>query len=226
MLVQSSTGPREDVVLLRLEFKSQDYLVLGRIPSYAAWLLDCDMESTYRYERRVLKLLQWKSPPSRWWLKSPTHTLFLEAHGKVFPEACLVMTHRDVANVLPSTADLYFTLLQVGNEGIDPVEVGELVMQQWGTALDRVLAYRSGGHEDRFFDIGNSAFRADAIADVRKLYTWLGRDLTEETEQRMRSWRDNSPRSAHEYSAADFGLGEPSMTQRFSAYRARFGSLL
>ena len=58
--------PKVYLDLMSLEFKSQVYLSMGRLPSYAAWLLDCDMEPTYRYERRVLQLLQWRGEPARW----------------------------------------------------------------------------------------------------------------------------------------------------------------
>jgi Sulfotransferase family len=229
MLPQSATGPMEDHDLMALEFKAQHFLVAAHIPSYAEWFLGCDMEPTYRYERRVFKLLQWKCPPTRWWLKSPTHTLFLDAYEKVFPEARFWMTHRDVSKVLPSVTDLYYTMLQGGNEGIDAGEVGRLNMEQWGLALDRCLAFRDAGREDRFYDIGFSAFQADPIAEIRGLYEWLGRDLTPETERHMGAWREDNPLDKfgrHEYSAEEFGIDEVALAARFGTYRARFWPLL
>ena len=175
MLPQSASGPFEDHDLMSLEFKAQVFLTAAWVPSYGDWFLDCDMEPMYRYELRVLKLLQWKCPPNRWQLKSPTHTLFLDAFEKVFPEARFVMTHRDVSKVLPSVSDLYYTLLQMGSDDIDPVAVGDLNMRQWGTAIDRVLAFRASGRDDKFYDIGFTAFQADPIAEIRALYDWLGR---------------------------------------------------
>ena len=74
---------------MALEFKAQSFLVSAHIPTYADWFAQCDMEPTYRYERRVLKLLQWKTPEKKWRLKSPTHTMFLDAYQKVFPECTL-----------------------------------------------------------------------------------------------------------------------------------------
>jgi Sulfotransferase family len=229
MLPQSATGPMEDHDLMSLEFKAQSFLAFARLPSYAEWFLDCDQEPTYRYERRVLKLLQWKCPPNRWQLKSPTHTLFLDAFETVFPETRFVMTHRDVGKVLPSVADLYCTLLQGGNTSVDRHEVGQLNMEQWGAALDHCLAFRADGREDKFFDIGFTAFQADPIAQVRALYEWLGRDLTPDTEQRMRAWRDDNPRDkhgSHSYDGADFGLTDDALAARFGAYRERFGAFL
>ena len=120
MLPQSPTGPMEDHDLMALEFKAQYFSTMGYIPTYSDWFAHCDMEPTYRYEKRVLKMLQWKTAEKVWRLKSPTHTLFLDDYTKVFPEARFVQTHRDVSKVLPSVCDLYFTLLEGGNPDIDP----------------------------------------------------------------------------------------------------------
>jgi hypothetical protein len=229
MLPQSATGPMEDHDMMCLEFKAQVFLTSARIPSYAEWFLDCDMEPVYRGERRVLKLLQWKTGPNRWQLKSPTHTLFLDAFEKEFPEARFVMTHRDPAKVLPSVSDLYHTMLQIGNEDVDPLEVGDLNMEQWGTALDRVLEFRAAGRDDRFHDIGFAPFQADPIDEIRGLYKWLGRELTDDTEQRMQAWRAANPRDkhgTHAYDGAQFGITDDRLQERFGAYRARFAEYL
>jgi hypothetical protein len=229
MLPQSASGPMEDHDMMSLEFKAQVFLASARLPTYAEWFLGCDMEPVYVGERRVLKLLQWKTGPNRWQMKSPTHTLFLDAFEKAFPEARFVMTHRDVSKVLPSVSDLYCTMLRMGSDAVDPLEVGQLNIDQWGAALDRVLAFRAAGRDDRFYDIGFVPFQADPIDEIRGLYKWLGRELTDETEQRMNRWRADNPRDkhgTHAYDGAEFGLTEAVLDQRFGAYRARFADFL
>lgn len=230
MLPQSPTGPMEDHDLMALEFKAQYFLVTGHLPTYADWFANCDMEPTYRYEKRVLKLLQWRSPAGPWILKSPTHTMFLDAYDKVFPEARFVQTHRDVSQVLPSVCDLFYTMLQVGNPEIDPAYIGELNMEQWGLALDRCLEFRRDpGRDARFYDIGFTAFQADPVAEIRGLYAWLGRGLSDGTERRISDWRQDNPRDRHgrhEYDGGQFGLTEARLAERFGAYRASFGRYL
>jgi hypothetical protein len=230
MLPQSATGPMEDHDLMALEFTAQFFLVNARIPSYADWFAHCDMEPTYRYERRVLKLLQWKTAEKLWRLKSPTHTMFLEAYTKVFPDARFVQTHRDVSKVLPSVSDLYYTMLQGGSPDIDPIYVGELNMEQWGIALDRCLAFRKDPARDaKFFDIGFTTFQADPVAEIRKLYAWLGDELTDETVEGMLAWRADNPKDKygkHTYDGADYGITDDSLQQRFGAYRDRFAAYL
>jgi len=229
MLPQSATGPMEDHDLMALEFTAQQFLVSAHIPTYADWFAHCDMEPTYRYEKRVLKLLQWKTPQKVWRLKSPTHTMFLEAYERVFPQARFVQTHRDVSKVLPSVSDLYFTMLSAGND-VDAVSVGELNMEQWAIALDRLLAFRKDPMRNaKFFDIGFTQFQADPIGEIRKLYAWLGDDLTDDTVVRMLAWRADNPADKygrHEYDAIQFGITEDALAARFGGYRERFGPLL
>lgn len=230
MLPQSSTGPMEDHDLMALEFTAQTFLVAGRLPTYAEWFAHRDMEPTYRYERRVLKLLQWRTPQKVWRLKSPTHTMFLEAYEKVFPDARFVQTHRDPSQVLPSVSDLYFTFLQPGSPTIDPLYVGELNMAQWGHALDRCLAFRADPARDaKFFDIGFTEFQADPVAEIRKLYDWLGDELADDTVARILAWRADNTKDKygkHEYDGADFGITEAALATRFGAYRERFAPFL
>ena len=57
-------GPMECQELMALDFKPHYFPAFAHLPSYTEWLLDADLTSTYRYERRVLKLLQWGEPPA------------------------------------------------------------------------------------------------------------------------------------------------------------------
>ena len=91
---------------MALDFKAHYFQAFAYVPSYSDWLLDADLTSTYRYERRALKLLQWGSPTRPWRLKCPSHLLWLDHLDEVFPDARFVMTHRDPTEVMVSVADL------------------------------------------------------------------------------------------------------------------------
>jgi len=135
-----------------------------------------------------------------------------------------------VSKVLPSVCDLYDTLLQMADPGIDPAYVGELNMAQWGVALDTMLAFRQDPTRDaKFFDIGFTTFQADPIAEIRRLYEWLGDDLDDATVDRMLAWRADNPKDKHgrhEYDGAQFGITDGALASRFGRYRERFGALL
>ena len=141
-----------------------------------------------------------------------------------------MQTHRDISKVLPSVSDLYFTMLQAGNPDIDPLYVGELNMEQWGIALDRMLELPEDPARDaKFFDIGFTEFQADPIAEIRELYDWLGDELADEAVTRMLGWRAGNPKDKHgrhHYDAGEFGLSDESLARRFAAYSQRFREFL
>ena len=142
-----ATGPMECQELMALDFRAHYFPAFAHLPSYTEWLLDADLTSTYRYERRVLKLLQWGEPEVEgarrpWRLKCPSHLLWLDDLAEVFPDARFVMTHRDPTDVMVSVADLYCEVGRQFSDGIDPHYLGRLNVEQWTTGMDRVLAFR------------------------------------------------------------------------------------
>ena len=121
MLPSSAISPTEDQITMGFNFNSQIFQATFRIPSYAAWFNhEADLVPTFQYVKRVLKLLQWRCPPTRWRLKNPTYSMLIDALDEVFPDARYCMTHRDIANVIPSVADVYFELGKVNTDTSGP----------------------------------------------------------------------------------------------------------
>ena len=200
MLPTSATGPQECLLIMAFDFRSLVFEGMARVPTYSSWLLQCDMEPAYRYHQRVLKLLQWRCPPERWWLKTPAHMLSIDALDAVYPDARFVMTHRDVGKVLPSVCALYDTLSNVLTERPDPVAIGTHNVELWRTSLERLIEFRDGGNEDRFHDLSFEAVQRDPMAAVAQLYGELGDDLTDDARRRMQDWWTES--SKHRCRAA------------------------
>ena len=219
---QDAHGPMECLDLMALDFKSQIFQAYAQIPSYSAWLVDrADFTSTYRYERRVLKLLAWGEPVRPWRLKSPAHVLSLDYLDRVFPDARFVMTHRDPTDVILSVAGVYADIVGGFSDHLDRRYLGELNVQQWSTGMDRAVKFREGGAEHRFFDIDFRAMQADPIGEVRRLYDWLSEPVTDEFETRMRAWwADNAEkREPHTHARPEeFGLDLNAIRPLFADY--------
>jgi Sulfotransferase family len=222
---QDVNGPMECLDLMALDFKSQIFQAFAQIPSYSAWLVDrADFTSTYRYERRVLKLLAWGEPARPWRLKSPAHVLSLDCLDRVFPDARFVMTHRDPTDVILSVADVYGDIVGGFTDHLDRGYLGELNVHQWSVGMERTVKFRDGGAENRFFDIGFAEMQADPIGEVRRLYQWLGEAVTDEFEAGMRDWwaenaerREPHPKTQPE----QFGLNLNAIRPLFAQYVER-----
>jgi hypothetical protein len=226
MLPSTAVSPVEDQLVMGHDFKSQIFQASFHIPAYAHWLHhEADLEPAFRYVKRVLKLLQWRCPPNRWRLKNPTYSMFIDALDKVFPDARYCMTHRDVANVIPSVADLYLEMHKPYTDVVDKAWLGAINVEFGLLGMERMIAFRAAGNEHRFFDIHFAPFQKDPFPTLRELYAFLGEEFTPEAEDRMRAWREAAPRDKHgrhEYDAADFGLSTEGLRERFRFYTERF----
>ena len=217
-------GPMECLDLMALDFKTHIFQAFAQVPSYSAWLLDADLTSTYLYERRVLKLLQWGEPTKPWRLKTPAHVLFLEYLDRAFPDARFVMTHRDPTDVILSVADVYADIAGVFTDHLDRHYLGRLNVEHWSVGMERVMKFRDSGADHRFHDIDFRAMQVDPIGEVRGLYAWLGEPVTEDFESGMRRWwaanAENREPSTHP-DPATFGLDLDQVRPLFAKYVAR-----
>ena len=220
----SATGPIECQDLMALDFKAQIFQALAQIPSYSRWLLYADLTSTYLYERRVLKLLQWKFPAKPWRLKAPTHILYLDHLDRAFPDARFVMTHRDPTEVMLSVASVYADIVGRFTDHLDRPYLAELNVEQWSLGMKRALAFRDSGADARFFDIDFRAMQRDPIGAVKDLYQWLGAPVTEDFEASMSQWWQHNAENREPSApldAAAFGLDLEQIRPHFADYVAR-----
>ena len=225
MLPAEAEGPQECLLLMALDFRSQIFEGLAHIPTYTRWLLDCDMKPAYRYHKRVLKLLQWRCPPDRWWLRTPAHMHSIDGLDAVYPDARFVMTHRDVSQVLPSVCALYDTLSRMLTDRPDPVAIGAQNLEVWRTAIERLIAFRDAGNEHRFHDLAFEDVQRDPIGAMERLYADLGDELTAGVRRRMQTWWTESSKDRsgpHRYEAEAFGLDLADIADQFAFYHQRF----
>ncbi len=225
MLPTSPTGPTECLQLMALDFRTVMFGALGDNRQYEAWLATCDMGSAYRYHERVLKLLQWKFPTRPWRLKAPPHMDSLPALLEVYPEARFVMTHRDIAQVIPSVVSLLDATSELLRTGPLAPDFAANQATYWERALRKTLAYRDAGNDERFFDIGFAEMRPDPIPAVERLYAWLDVELTDDVVARMRAWWDDNPadkHGTHDYDPEQYGIDLDGLRAQFAFYNDRF----
>ncbi len=227
MLPSTAISPTEDQLNMGYDFKTQIFQASFRIPSYVDWFNNkADLVPTFRYVKRMLKLLQWRCPPKRWRLKNPTYSLFIDALDQVFPDARYCMTHRDVASVIPSVSDLYFEMHKPNTDTPDKLWMGEVTSDACELQMRRMIAFRDRGNDHRFFDIHFAPFQKDPFPVLEQLYAFLGEEYSPEARARMEAWRRDTPRDKHgihEYHPEEFGLDKAALRERFRFYSDRFG---
>jgi hypothetical protein len=222
-------APDEEIMLVEHAFTSWNPEAFCRVPGYSAYLETIDLTPGYRYLLRLLRFLQWQKQrrgetATRWVLKAPYHLGSLDVLFDVFPDARIVMTHRDPVQTVPSLASLVRTLHVLGSDTVDPLEIGAHWAGKWSRALERAIAARAS-REERFLDVYYGELVADPMAQVRRIYAHAGLDLTPEAEARMREWaveNERDRRPVHAYTLEEFGYTEADLRRTFSAYWERF----
>jgi hypothetical protein len=87
------------------------------------------------------------------------------------------------------------------------------------------MAVREQLGDERFLDLWFSDTVSQPLQEIRKIYDFLGMELTEEARAEMARWQDFNRRELrppHEYTLAQFGFTEEGLKQQFRAYRERF----
>src|ERR1700722_9234065 len=102
----SGAVPTENIHIICLAFLGNWLAsLLGQAPTYQQWMAS-RMEEGVRYEKRVLKLLQWHHPRKRWVLKNPDGMTYLPETLRVYPDLRLVWGHRDPLKAVSSVVGL------------------------------------------------------------------------------------------------------------------------
>ncbi len=216
------SSPAECQDLMALDFKSQIFLAFAQVPNYGEWLLNADLSSTYHYEKRALKLLQWGCPNKPWRIKAPSHLLYLDHLVKAFPDARFVMTHRDPADVILSVINVYYDIVSNFSDTADKEYIAQLNINMWPEGMRRTLALRQDPEfNSRFYDIHFRAMHKDPISEVRGLYEWLGETVSTEFEQNMETfWKKNSENREPNAKrpAEEFGFDPEQVRPEFAEY--------
>ncbi|MDQ1459377.1 MAG: hypothetical protein QOI08_861 [Actinomycetota bacterium] len=219
--------PNEDPLIDQLEFASDHFMGSYPVPSYSRWLARADLRHVFRAHRRFLQLLQWRCPGDRWILKSPSYLAKLPRFLAEYPDAYVVLTHRDPLKVLPSLVSIMATLRWMHCDSVDVDAVVKSAVGGTAVAMDLVMQWRADGTlpEDRIVDVRFADLVGDPWRTMRAVYERIGTPFTDEAERRMRAYLDASPRERHgrhDYEFADTGLDLDATRARFAAYQARY----
>jgi len=219
--------PHECVALQSYTFLSEEFISTCHIPTYEAFLHSTDLTPVYRFEKRFLQYMQLGMPGKRWVLKSPDHVYGLERLLDVFPDACIIQTHRNPVEVLKSSADLTRVLRGLYGPPGDPDEVRLREARILAEGAERFVQFRDAHPElaERIIDVRYTDLIAEPMATVRRICEGVGTPVTDCLVERVQSMASNRTRyTGPRASAQTATLGlDRTLGLRFERYCHRFG---
>lgn len=218
---ENADSPTECQFAMSPTFIAQYYDAMYDIPSYHRWLLyEADYMPAFRYHRRLLQLLQAEAG-GRWTLKNPWHPLFLNELTTVYPDAQLVMTHRDPVEVVGSACSLIKAIRPMFSDDVDLEAIGRDSLETFDLMIKRTLAYKEAHGWDSIYDLHYADLMRDPIGEISKLYRHFDEPFTAEAAAAMNTYMQDNPKGKHgrhTYSLEDYGLTREQVIERYKDY--------
>jgi hypothetical protein len=221
---EEADGPTECIAVMGQDFKSLSWEAIANVPAYGEWLLETDHRSAYEYHRLVLQVLQSGGVRGRWTLKSPHHAIALDALTAVYPDARLVLLHRDPVVLCASVCSLISTLSGTFSDADHQRYIAEHWTAMLEESVHRIDAFRVAHPEHPILDLQYADLVRSPLATVETLYARLGDELDDQGAAEMSAYVDAHPKGefgVHGYDLSEFGLNGDELAERFADYVAR-----
>jgi hypothetical protein len=220
-------GSDECHAFLEQSFGAAGLNNLYRVPGYFDYLLDeADLALTYRVHKRQLQLLQWSFEPKPWALKYPNHVIAMNEIVEVYPDAKMVMTHRDPLQTLASICKMTFNLRGMrGGASVDKRDVGRDMLHFISRHVDRIMAFDQGVAGSRVVHVDYYELIDDPVGQMRRIHRGIGAATPDEIADAVGKWHAANPKNArgrNDYALEEYGIAEGEALERFSDYMRRF----
>jgi len=216
----------EEIQIMALDIAGMLFETMANVPSWRDHYKATDQTPSYLYMRRVLKAMTFLRGGKRWVLKSPQH---LEQFGPLltaFPDATLVITHRDPVAITASMATMVAYTRRLSTSQPDPEKVGAYWADRTADLLGGCLAARDNLPVGQVLDLTLDQFIADKFGSIKRIYALANQPLEAEALGNMEAYDDSHRRGRHgavDYRLADLGLSADALRERMRPYSERFG---
>jgi Sulfotransferase family len=222
---EEADGPTECISVMSQDFKSLAWEAISNVPAYSRWLLAVDQRSAYEYHRLVLQVLQSGGVRGRWTLKSPHHAIALESLRSVYPDARLVLIHRDPVALCGSVCSLIQTLSSTFSDADHTRYIADHWTGMLETSIERIETFRAAHPDQPIVDVQYDDLVADPVRTVAGVYQAFGDELDQAARDGMADYvthRDQHRAGAHSYDPTQFGLDPQELAERFAGYTERY----
>ena len=222
---EEADGPTECIAVMSQDFKSLSWEAIANVPTYGEWLLKTDQRSAYEYHRLALQVLQSGGVGGRWTLKSPHHAIALDALTAVYPDARLVLLHRDPVVLCASVCSLINTLSGTFSDADHRDYIAAHWTAMLETSIARIDAFRATHPEHPILDVQYEDLVQKPVETVAGIYDAVGDVLDEEARAAIESYVAANAKGkfgVHGYDLGAFGLDEREIAGRFADYVARY----
>ncbi len=202
--------PEEEFGLLSFAFGPPQFEAQWRVPRFTTWWEAADKGFLYKELRALLQTIAWQRrlPNGRpWILKAPQFMEDLPALLTAFPGARLLCLDRDLVKIVGSSASLVWNQMRIQSDMVDPAWIGAEWLRKTRLRQRIAAETRQSRPDVPQLDLRYESMDEDWRAEIRRVYEFLGIELTAKAEARMAAYLARSRHHhGHRYSLEQFGL--------------------
>ncbi|MDF8334596.1 sulfotransferase family protein [Novosphingobium cyanobacteriorum] len=198
----------ECLEILRLDFIANRFPSIYMLPDYDAWFQAQDETPLYRRLADTIRLIGLHDNRT-WLLKNPGHFGHLDELFEAFPDARVVITHRDPVKSLGSLGSVLAGGRQMFYADPQIDTIGPRELTYWSRAKEATDRTRCWLPAGQILDVDHLDFHRAPIGTVRKIYDHFGLTLSDEVATSMEAWLASNPadkHGAHSYRLEDYGI--------------------
>jgi hypothetical protein len=207
--------PEECSFIVEQSFIAGNYSGFVNATQYGAWLATkADHGLAYAFHRNFLQHLQSRYRAERWVLKAPPHMFHLQALLNEYPDARVIVTHRDLMKVLPSIASMATALNYVFSDSstVDPIGIGKKVVNLLTHGVRHTMETRDRlARPQQFCDVRYADLRSRPVEMVERIYAHFEIPFSDAARVAMTRYVEHEGKARHGhgrhcYSLNDYGF--------------------
>ena len=161
----------EEVEIQCYDFSSYMPEWIARVPRWQDYYYRHDQTPHYAYARKVIQAMTWFKGPNRWVMKSPPNMENLPALFATYPDATVIITHRDPVAVIQSAITMVAYWDRIRRKDSGRASLASLA-EQWIGRIERRLRAcvrdRATVPQDRVIDVMFHEYMADQRGTIDK----------------------------------------------------------
>ena len=202
------TTPEEDWQLMVPSFHALSFELAYGLGEYGSWLQsEADMVWAYSEFKQRLQIILHQRPRQQLVLKCPDHLWFIDSLLKVFPDACVVQTHRDPVRCITSYTSMISLQERTLTGRIRWKPLAKRLTNMFLHGAHRAQEARARLDANQFYDAQFDDLVRDPAAEVRKISDHFQLPAPCDTSMTNELAKPRSDRpGAHRYSYERLGI--------------------
>jgi len=212
-------------ILLANSLYVKDVDTISGLTEWNDYLMNMDRTWVYQEYKRLLQIQAYNMPTEQFVLKCPSHLSNLKPLLKIFPDACIVWTHRNPINSIASAASLGSLARKFFFGYVNQKQVGEMIENRLYSIVMDAMIFREQTNNTQFYDINFEILVKKIPQSVKNIRNHFDLPHTTAHDKAVQDFL-NEPRKdkpgKHRYNPEQFGLEKDEIINKFSTYIEKY----